>query len=431
MRLAFILMATVLSTAPREWRDSIRDVYVNGKLDRGAQTLVTTSPRMFAIVCGDHVVYFDPQSTEVSSMPKSEFVISADHMTATSAAEPKGAHAGSVVKATDSTYLATLDGKTLLVTAHQSKAGPMTIEELWQTAPTWHAINETYEPDPAMIERLRKIDTPVRLQIVMATWCGDSRQHVPRLLKSIARAANPNLTVELIGVGPDFTTPMDVVQGENITNVPTVIVRRGPTPGGVNSMVEVGRFVETPAGATVEEDIVDIVNGTPKPHPGRHERGSLKTTGTYLLRNARHRVEGTEQFEVYEKIIHSVIRKRDGTSIETWASPEFVEVTSRGTIDAHMRATVTRARFRKTHDGWSAESRGADGGIVDQTLNTPNVVVTPATVTYAWARNAASAYVIPEHGMGEVRAVKMRIADGDVPKFVKLEDGSSRKLMRR
>jgi hypothetical protein len=423
MRLAFVLMATVLSLAPREWRDSIRDVYVNGKLDRSAQTLVTSSPRMFAIVCGDQVVYFDPQSSDVSSAPKSEFAFSADRMTATSAAEPKGARAGSVVKATDSTYLATLDGKTLLVTSHQSKAGPMTIEELWQTAPTWHAINETYEPDPAILERLRRIDTPVRLQIVMATWCGDSRQHVPRLLKSIAKAANPNVTVELIGIGPDFTTPMDVVQGENITNVPTVIVRKGAN--------EIGRFVETPAGATVEDDIVDIVNGTPKPHPGRHERGALKTSGTYLLRNARHRVEGTEQFEVYEKIIHSVIRKRDGTSIETFASPEYVEVTSRGTIDAHLRATVTRARFRKTHDGWSAESRGADGGIVDQTLNTPNVVVTPATVTYAWARNAASAYVIPEHGMGEVRAVKMRVAEGDVPKFVRLEDGSTRKLMKR
>lgn len=416
MRLAFVLMATVLSTAPREWRDSIRDVYINGKLDRGAQTLVTSSPRMFAIVCGDQVVYFDPQSADVSSAPKSEFAFSADRMKATSAAEPNGARAGSVVKATDSTYLATLDGKTLLITSHQSKAGPMTIDELWQTAPTWHAINETYEPDPAVIERLRKIDTPVRLQIVMATWCGDSRQHVPRLLKSIAKAANPNLTVELIGIGPDFTTPMEVVQGQNITNIPTVIVRKGEN--------EIGRFVETPAGATVEDDIADIVNGTPKPHPGRYERGSLKTAGTYLLRNARHRVDGTEQFEVYEKIVHSVIRKRDGTSIETWASPELVEVTSRG-------ATVTRARFHKTHDGWSAESRGADGGIVDQTLNTPNAVVTPATVTYAWARNAASAYVIPEHGMGEVRAVKMRVAEGDVPKFVKFEDGSSRTLVTR
>jgi hypothetical protein len=415
MRLLLLLMATVLSTAPREWRDSIRDVYIDGNLDRSAQTLVTSSPRMFAVACGDRVVFFDPQSSEVSSAPKSEFVFSKDRMTATSAAEPKAERAGKVVKANDSTYLATLDGKTVLITAHQSKAGPMSLEELWQTAPVWRAISEAYEPDPAMIERLRRIEQPVRLQIVLATWCGDSRHHVPRLLKSIERANNPNLSVELIGIGPEFTTPMATVQGENITNVPTVIVRSGEK--------EIGRFVETPAAATIEEDIADIVSGTPKLHPSRHERGALKTSGTYLLRNARRRVEGTEQFEVYEKIVHSVIRKTDGTSIETWASPTFVEITSRGT-------SVTRARFRRTDKTWSAESRGAAGGIVDQTLVTPDALITPATVTYAWARNAAQAYVIPEHGMGEVRAVKARVAEGDVPKFVKLEDGSTRKLLK-
>lgn len=414
MRLLLLLMATVLSTAPREWRDSIRDVYIDGKLERGAQTLVTSSPRMFAVVCGDEVVFFDPQSSDVSSAPKSEFAFSADRMTATSAVEPKAARAGHVVKANDSTFLATLNDKSVLVTAHQSKAGPMTLEELWQTAPVWRAINETYEPDPAMIERLRKIDQPVRLQIVLATWCGDSRHHVPRLLKSVERANNPNLSVELIGIGPEFTSPMTTVQGENITNVPTVIVRRGEK--------ELGRFVETPAAKTVEEDIADIVAGTPKPHPGRHEKGALKTSGTYLLKNARRRVEGTEQFEVYEKIVHSVIRKTDGTSIETWASPTFVEITSRG-------ATTTRARFRRNEKTWSAEARGAAGGIVDQVLVTPDALITPATVTYAWARNATEAYVIPEHGMGEVRAVKARVAEGDVPKFVRREDGSTRRLI--
>lgn len=416
MRVLLLLMATVLSTAPREWRDSIRDVYINGKLDRSAQTLATGSPRMFAVVCGDEVVYFDPQTNEALRAPKSDFAFNADRTVATSASEVKGTRAGSVVKANDSTYLATLDDKTLLITAHQSKAGPMTLEELWATAPVWQAISDHYEPDPKMVERLRAIAEPVKLRIVFATWCGDSRQHIPRLLKSIALAQNPNVSVELIGIGPEFTSPMTVVQGDDITNVPTVIVKRGER--------ELGRFVETPAGTTVEEDIADIVDGTPKPHQGRHEKGALKTKGTYLLRDARRRIEGTEQFEVYEKIVHSVIRKRDGTSIETWASPTFVEITSRG-------ATVTRARFRKSGEAWSAESRGAEGGIVDQTLVANDPVITPATVTYVWARNAARAYVIPEHGMGAVRPVKMKIAEGDVPKFVKLEDGSSRALITR
>jgi len=414
MRLLAILFLSVLSGAPREWRDSIRDVYINGKLDRSAQTMVTSTPRMLAVVCGDEVLFFDPESNVVSRTPKSGFAFAADRLTAKSASVVSSERAGDVVKVNDSTYLATLDGKTVLITAHQSKAGPMTVEELWQTAPVWRAIAESYEPDAALIERLRKIGEPVRLQIVLATWCGDSRHHVPRLLKSIERAANPNLSVELIGIGPEFTTPMTVVQGENITNVPTVIVRRGAN--------EIGRYVETPAAATIEDDIADIVQGTQKAHPSRHERGALRTRGTYRLRDARRHFEGTEQFEVYEKIVHSVIRKRDGTSIETWATPAFVEVTHRG-------KTTTRARFRRTGESWSAESRGADGGIVDQTLITAAPVVTPATITYTWARNVPRAYVIAERGLGEVRDVKFRIADGDVPKFVRLEDGSTRRLI--
>jgi len=414
MRVLAILLLSALSTVPREWRDSIRDVYIDGKLQRGAQTLVTSSPRMFAVVCGDEVVFFDPESDAVSRAPKSAFTFAADRLTATTAPDLNGERAGAVVKVNDTTYLATLNGRTVLVTGHQGKAGPMTLEELWQTAPVWRAISDQYEPDAATIERLRAIDEPVRLQIVLATWCGDSRQHVPRLLKAITRAANPNLSVELLSLGQDFTEPVELVQRENITNVPTVVVRRGEK--------EIGRFVETPAGATIEADIADIAQGTPKPHAGRHERGALVTRGTYVLRDAKRRAIGTEDFEVYEKLVHSVIRKRDGTSTETFAAKTWVEVT-------HRAATTTRTRYRHTGEQWTAESRGADGGIINQTLVTPAALVTPATVTYAWARDAARAYVIRETGMGEVRDAKFRIAEGDVPKYVRLEDGSTRRLV--
>lgn len=424
MPLVVLVLLSVLSSPAREWRDSIRDVYVDGKIDRSAQTLVTSSPRMIAVVCGDEVLLFDPESKAVTRALKSDFSFAADRTTATTAAIP-GERVGELTQA-DTTLHATIDGKNVLVATHQSKAGAMTIEELWQTAPVWRAIAEHYEPDGAVVERLRAIATPMRLQVVMATWCGDSRQHVPRLLKAIERANNPHLTVEVIGIGPDFLSPMQLVQGENITNVPTVIVRNGAG--------EIGRFVETPAAKTIEEDIADIAAGTPKPHPGRHERGALLTRGTYVLRDARRRHQGTETFEIYERpgggqVVHSVIRKRDGSSVETWAGidaekkPRFVETTHRAT-------TATRTRFRGDGETWSAHSRGATGGIVDQTVTMPPALITPATVTYAWARTAASVYEVPESGIGATRAAKFRVGEGDVPKFVRLEDGSSRSLRR-
>jgi len=422
-----LVLLTLLSTAtpPREWRDSIRDVYIDGKLVRSAQTLATSSPRMLAVVCGDEVLILDPESQAVTRAASSEFAFASDRLKATTS-PTLGERAGSLVKTDESTYLASVGDRTILVTPHQSKAGAMTLEELWETAPVWRAVADVYEPDGAIVERLRAIDRPLKLQIVLATWCGDSRQHVPRLLKSIERAANPNLSVELIGIDAEFLAPMDVIAGKNITNVPTVIVNDGDK--------EIGRFIETPAGATIEDDVCDIAAGTPKSHPGRHERGALLTSGTYRLRDASHRATGTERFELYERpgggvVAHSVITKPGGASVETWAAIDaekktrFVEVT-------HRSSTMTRTRFRRDGDSWLAHSRGSNGGIIDQTVPAAEAVVAPATITYAWARDAASIYVVPESGVGAKREVKFRVDRNDVPKWVKLEDGSERRLVR-
>src|SRR5207248_85777 len=81
------------------------------------------------------------------------------------------------------------------------------------------------------------IGTPTHLEIICATWCGDSKRHVPRLLKAVHEAANPNLTVSLVGIGNDFKQPIDYVQEKDIINVPIVILTRGGK--------EIGRFIET------------------------------------------------------------------------------------------------------------------------------------------------------------------------------------------
>jgi thiol-disulfide isomerase/thioredoxin len=427
--LAILLLSAAVSAAPREWGDSTRDVYIDGKLDRRAQTLVTSSPRMLAVVCGEEVMLLDPEAGTASAISKSSFTFSADRTSATSDPDLKPTADGAVVRPDPATYYATLNGgRSLVLAAHQSKAGAMTIEELWETVPVWKSIAEHYQPDAAAVERLRAIGEPVELEIVFATWCGDSKQYVPRLLKSIEAANNPNIRVELTGIGPEFLEPMSVVQGDNITNVPTVIVRN-------DDAREIGRVVETPACPTMEGDVADILGGAPKPHPGRIERGPLVTSGTYVLRDARRRDKGTESFEIYErpgggKVVHSVIAKRDGTSVETWASiddknvPRYVEITSRG-------ATTTRTRFRGDGKTFTAHSRGTPGGIVDQTMVMPAALITPATVTYAWARDAVQVYEVPESGIGTMRSVTFEVADGDVPKIVRFEDGSSRVLRRR
>jgi hypothetical protein len=130
-------------------------------------------------------------------------------------------------------------------------------------------------------------------------------------------------------------------------------------------------------------------------------------------------------------VAHSIISMRDGRKIETFATldaerkPRFAEVTLRA------NGKSSRARFR--HDGKqvSATSRGSSGGITSQVVAAPAALLTPATVTYAWANG--DAYVVPEEGVGLVRSVAARVEMDEklgVPRFVKLSDGSERRLMR-
>lgn len=429
-----VLLAPVLSAAEpattRTWDDVPRDVYIDGRLDRDVQTLVSSEPsRMFAFVCGEEVVLFDPNSKEVSRAPRSAFTFAADRVTASSEKTLPATPGGDGIRPNPQTmFLPAVNGKSMLVVSHVSKAGAMTVEELWQTMPVWKAIADSYEPDTATIERLRAIQAPMTLQVVLATWCGDSKRHVPRLLKALALANNPNVTVELMGIGPDFESPMEFVQGANITNVPTVIVKRNGS--------EIGRYVETPAGATVESDVADIAFGTPKPHPGRITRRNLLASGTYALRDRSGRSTGTETFELYDNesgglVAHSVIARGAGESIETWTSldaerkPQSAEVTHR------LNGRATRTRYFRNGTNWGGHSRGADGGIVDQLVTMPAWLVTPATITHAFVREGEG-YVAAESGVGAFaksssRVAKMRTAN--VPEQVVFADGSTRTLV--
>lgn len=425
--IAILVLSSLVSSTPRTWNDSTRDVYVNGSLDRAVRTLTTESPRLVAVICGDELLLLDPANNTVSRADASALTFVADRTTATSP-ELASTPVGSFVKPDATSYLVRAGDRTILVAAHQSKAGPMTLDELWATVPVWKSIADAYEPDAAAVDELRAIQEPTAIQIVMATWCGDSKRHVPRLLKSIERANNPNVTVEIMGIGPDFESPMDFIQQESVTNVPTVIVRRGGA--------EIGRYVETPVSASIERDVVDIVAARQQSHPGALARGAKIAEGTYALRDQRRHASGTERFTIYERpgggfLAHSVIAMRDGRKIETFATldaerkPKFAEVT------LHAKGKSSRARFR--HDGKqvSATSRGANGGITSQVVAAPAALLTPATVTYGWA--SGEAYVVPEEGVGFVRSVGARVemdAARGVPRFVKLADGSERRLLR-
>lgn len=409
-----LAFASLTAAETRRWNDILRDVYAGPKLDRSIQTLSTTKPRMLALLPEGTAAYIvDLTSCAVTKVGKDAFTFAEDRNSATTAAELKGEPAGVAVMPNDQSIVIDTGDETFVIGSHQSRAGAMTVEDIWTTAPVWKSIRDHYDPIAEAVARLRDLEEPTQVEIVLATWCGDSKFQVPRLLKAIDDSGNANIKVHVIGVGPLFHSPMEYIERERITNVPTIIVKRGDR--------EIGRIVETPAAATIEEDLADILQGSLKTHPGRWERGAAMSSGTYEWRDARGRRMAAETFTLYQgakdgHVVHSVSTLVSGDVIEVWAGidgskkPSFTEVTY-----SKAGKHATRARYRVSDGEWVVVSRGDESGVLDQRVALPEkfAVVTPATATFSWVAfdECDAAYVVPRavsNGLGRLESIDAR-----------------------
>lgn len=439
---ALLLLSALPAIADLKWNDTLRDVYVHGTLTRDGQTLVHEHRLAYLPPAGDAWI-FDRDTHELLSAGRALFAFNDDRTAATTPDTFPTQRLGSFAMPDDSSYL----GKDVLIYPHQSHAGPMSEETLWATAPVWKSIHDHYTPDAAVVEKLRAAK-PAHVTIFFATWCGDSKRAVPRLLKALHEANNSLLQVDLYGIGPEFLTPLETVRDQRLTNVPTMIVERGRN--------EIGRVVETPVTATVEQDVAMMLAGeTLPPHPGRYERKALLASGHYEIRDAR-RERATETWELWETkdgglLAHSLIvpAKTPTKTIETFAgldahrAPDFVEVTRRdGDHVVRTRAYGDKAK-------WTVRARGDERGLVEQTCCPPKTLVLPATLTLGWPLFAGDgevdAFVMDSSGaigaLETARVAKQTVAARtlgyriktdsalNVPLSVTFSDGSERRLL--
>ena len=109
-----------------------------------------------------------------------------------------------------------------------------------------------YKPDSATIELLRGKLSTISCVVVLGTWCGDSKEQVPKLLKILDQLkGNSFEALYFICVDRSKTIvdsqprPVGVIE-----KVPTFIFYRGQE--------EIGRIVETP-NISLEKDLLEIV----------------------------------------------------------------------------------------------------------------------------------------------------------------------------
>jgi hypothetical protein len=370
------------------WSDATRDVYIDNELDRGAQVLTTDSPSRLALISAklDSAVVLDITERTASTILKNAFQFGADRATATTQSIAEMKPAGKFTRVDGPIYFFVIDGKPVLIRAHPGASGEMTLEKLWETVPVWRSMMTSYEPNPQAVQKIKADDKATTVTLAFGTWCPDSKNYVPKLIKALRAAANDKIQLRLVGVDNQFREPVDTVQPRRITNVPTVIVERGGR--------EIGRIVETPAASTIEEDLASILSGKLPPHNGRWDRGSRLAKGVYAYRNRTGEQVGTEEWQLFNTaeggfLVHSRITIGDLKTevfhrVDANRRPSFAEVTKLHGDD--------RVRTRINIDGktMTARTRGSVSGVILQTLEVPErfILSSPAIAARGFEQSA-------------------------------------------
>ncbi|HVN32568.1 MAG TPA: HEAT repeat domain-containing protein [Thermoanaerobaculaceae bacterium] len=131
--------------------------------------------------------------------------------------------------------------------------GPIAAERLDREVAGWREEREGYKPQQKWVDMLGTAKLRYGLAVAMGTWCGDSREQIPRLQAVLRALGQHSPFEEPRYVGTDRSKSIDarLYPFGVLELVPTIVV----TVGGS----EVGRIVETPKSGSIEEDLVRIL----------------------------------------------------------------------------------------------------------------------------------------------------------------------------
>lgn len=108
-----------------------------------------------------------------------------------------------------------------------------------------------YQPEAQALKAIAAARGQVDIWAFVATWCGDCRREVPRLLWTLSAAGWPLERLHLIGTDWDKRDAAGLVDVWRIERVPTFVVVRGEA--------ELGRVVER-ADGLLEAQLAQILS---------------------------------------------------------------------------------------------------------------------------------------------------------------------------
>jgi len=101
-----------------------------------------------------------------------------------------------------------------------------------------------------LLELKRKDLTGLKITLVLGTWCHDSHQQVPRMIKLLEAMKFPLSSLEIFAMDTYKKAPGIDIKAIDVKLVPSLIVYRGEK--------ELGRIIETPK-LSVEADLLEIL----------------------------------------------------------------------------------------------------------------------------------------------------------------------------
>lgn len=140
----------------------------------------------------------------------------------------------------------TNDGKMLL--GAQSK--DQLLKEPY--AKWYHENYDAYQIDAATLSELKKENLgSYTITVFLGTWCEDSHNYVPKLMKILEEVKHPEQKLHIIAVNRKKESPNGEEGVYNIQYVPTIILSKYGK--------EVGRFIEYSKTGLLEKDLLQLI----------------------------------------------------------------------------------------------------------------------------------------------------------------------------
>jgi thiol-disulfide isomerase/thioredoxin len=134
--------------------------------------------------------------------------------------------------------------------------GEISTEAIFETNPLYRRGMEQYTPDQSAIAKLKEVSGHYLIEVWFGSWCPHCQRVVPRFLKVVQAAGNPNVEVLYHAVPRQFGTYQPAVQKE-VNGLPTFIIMKDGR--------EFTRFKGAGAPKSIEAEMAEILNSPTRP----------------------------------------------------------------------------------------------------------------------------------------------------------------------